>query len=252
MVFTKADFLTFNPVYGVIICKHCQHALVPDTVKSHLQAHYKKDEVCLTESQIRDLCRRARACPAASPESVKALQVPRDTAPVPFLRLYEDAFCCRLCPATRPYVSPVERVLVAHLRKEHQWSRPRGAQAAIAKLARGLHTVAIFPITCQTFFQYSPLIRYFPVQAAPIDLTAGSREELGSSVQALSILEQVELQLSRKLSAPDPAPASQPGPRHFSQASPWLDTTQWARYLRGHDLQRAACLTEIPSPPVVQ
>lgn len=95
-------------------------------------------------------------------------------------------------------------------------------------------------------------MRYFPVQTGPVDLTAGSREELGSSVQALSILEQVGLQLSQKLSTSDPAASSHPGPRHFSQASPWLDTTQWARYLRGHDLQRAACLIEIPSPPAVQ
>lgn len=105
MGFAEGDVLTFDPIYGAIICKCCQYALIPDAVRSHLQAHHKKDEACLTGLQIKDLCKRARACPVASPESVKALHVPRNTAPVPFLRLYEDAFCCRLCPATRPYVS---------------------------------------------------------------------------------------------------------------------------------------------------
>jgi hypothetical protein len=110
--------------------------------------------------------------------------------------------------------------------------------------------VATFPIACQTFFQRRQFIRYFPVQlGSPASQDNSQDHSQGSDegVQALSIPEQIELQLSEKLAAPDPTASRRPGQQHFSQVSPWLETTQWTRYLHGQDLLQAARLIEIPS-----
>jgi hypothetical protein len=113
---------------------------------------------------------------------------------------------------------------------------------------------ATFPVACQTFFKRSLFVRYFPVQPASVrgSSTTGQGMEVGSSVQALSLTEQMELQLSQKLATLQPAVSSSLGQRHFSQISTWLDATQWTQYLQGHDLVQAAQLIHLPRPIAVQ
>lgn len=60
----------------------------------------------------------------------------------------------------------------------------------------------------------------------------------------LSLREQVEDALAQKLQAPKADVTS----RHKTEVSPWLDLTQWERYLKGYDLNRVARLLDLPSP----
>jgi hypothetical protein len=140
--------------------------------------------------------------------------------------------------------------MVLHLKKEHQWSRPRGHQSGTCQGASGLHTVAAFPVACQTFFRRNLYIRYLSVKLElATTSTDGQPEEPQSRLPTLSISEQITLQLSTKLALPDPAAPGCPGQHHFSQVSAWLETTQWTTYLRGHNLRQAAALIELPPSP---
>ncbi|KAF8850099.1 hypothetical protein BDZ45DRAFT_697001 [Acephala macrosclerotiorum] len=89
-------------------------------------------------------------------------------------------------------------------------------------------------------------LRLLPLATTDVQPQA-RREDLSSGIQALSIPEQIELQLDQKLAALDPATSSRSGQQHFSQVSAWLETTQWTRYFHGHGLLQAAALIEIPS-----
>lgn len=155
------------------------------------------------------------------------------------------------------------------MRQAHQYCRPAGRQSTAQRLAGGLHQVARFPIVCQTFYQRQPHLRYFPVQlgtqsTAPVSIPragagVGEQEQLQetrssnnastSAPLVLSLAEQVERQLAQKLTAAtEVAIATQTGigEQHRTQASSWLDTTQWLRYLKGHDLVQAAQLIDLP------
>jgi hypothetical protein len=117
--------------------------------------------------------------------------------------------------------------MVRHLKEEHQWSRPKGRQSGTRQGASGLQTVVAFPVACQTFFCQSFYIRYFPVKLAPG--TMDIEDQPGKPrhrLPTLSISEQIKVQLSEKLAPPNQAALSRPGPQHFSQVSPWLETTQ--------------------------
>jgi hypothetical protein len=250
---TRDDLLIFDFIYGVIICKICQYAIVPREIASHLRTHHQKEEG-LTTQQIKTISSYCLTYPSRPPAWIKDMPLPPDTAAVPFLRLHRDGFCCRLCQLINPYVCLTEGALTDHLKKAHQWSRPRGAQSAAKQKHSGLQTVAIFPIACQTFFRRNLFIRYFVVQP-PSTGTLQSHvqhREPDNRVQALSIPEQIELQLDQKLAELDPATSGRPGQQHFSQVSSWLDTTQWTHYLKGHDLLVAARLINIPSSATVE
>jgi len=95
------------------------------------------------------------------------------------------------------------------------------------------------------FVQYKHLRRYFPVQLAGPEAASSAPQDRdgspssGGQAEALSIAQQVQLQLDTKLAASD-GTTSRPGPQHFTQVSPWLEMTQWPRYLKGQDLLPAA------------
>ena len=85
----------------------------------------------------------------------------------PFLRLYLN--CCRLCPTSKPDTCISERGIAAHLNDKHQWVRRHSRPSTALEAQIGLHTVAIFLIFCQTFFQRSIFRCYFPLQLASAD-----------------------------------------------------------------------------------
>ncbi len=245
----REDLLIFDAIYGVIICKLCQYAVVPNTVASHLRALHQKDEG-LTFAQVRALADHCLAYPARPPAWIQEMPMPLQAPPVhPFLRLQTNGFCCKLCPATNPYICCTEHGIVKHLKDKHQWTRGSGRPSTAAPARSSLGTVATFPVTCQTFFQQHIFLRYFPVQLATRTTSEAqdSFDESREGIQALAIPEQIELQLDQKLAAAlNPVATRRPGQQHFSQISAWLETTQWTTYLRGHDLCQAAALIELP------
>jgi hypothetical protein len=165
----------------------------------------------------------------------------------------------------RPCVLSNIDSLILHLRVAHQWSRRPGHQSASYQPTEGLAQAACFPIAYQTFYKRKDFMWYFQVQpGAAVVATAGGiqqgiQQELegeGSSIlvaPALSIPEQIELQLTQKLNAAIAIAATtttttttNARERHRTQASPWLDVTEWPGYLQQHDPLQAARLIRLP------
>jgi hypothetical protein len=199
------------------------------------------------------------AKPLLPPDQVQQIQVPPETPPIPHLAIYHDGICCRMCKE-RPYICRNTRNMSEHLNKAHSW-RGKGGRPLKNPTASTLHTVfvdvTVSPITCQTFHR-SNFFRFFQVNPDKTlvarngqEKEVGLSQQLSHGIHTLSIPKQIELQLDQKLAALDRAAAGCPGQRHFSQVSPWLDTTQWARYLQGHNLLQAASLIELPGSVAV-
>lgn len=211
------DILHFDPRYRVIICKPCQYTLVPREIQSHLKTHHQEEEG-LTKHQIADLCRRFLTYPFQPPELVSNIQVLPVSPPIQFLRLYHDGFCCKLCPLAKPYVCRTKGSFGKHLKTEYQRCRHQGAPTIAERLANKLEHVATFLVAYQTFFKRGLFIRYFPVQPTTASGSSATDQGVaaGRGVQALSIPEQMELQLSQKLAVLTPAVSTSPGLQHFS------------------------------------
>lgn len=132
-----------------------------------------------------------------------------------------------------------------HLKSVHAWENKNKGRPSKAVQGKGkaadLSTVTTSPVYYQTF-HVSNFRRNFRV-AMPSGPDQGASEPeqppLPTSPEA-----QVELQLAAKMLAADAraslllqSPAEQ---------SAWLQTTEWVRYLRGHDLEAAAQLIALP------
>jgi len=142
--------------------------------------------------------------------------------------------------------------MLRHLKSAHAWkSGQKGGRrvkvkASLVKQEEGkekvtaLSLVTTAPISYQTFHR-SNFLRYFQVTPPPNPNTSPQLPP-----QPATLEEQVEQQLSQKLDATIAATSSVLQPP--SEPSPWLQTTEWVRYLEGHDLQAAAELITLPHP----
>jgi hypothetical protein len=233
------DFLCFDPKFGVLICTRCKFAVGPGTIGTHL-FNLHRDEVTLSE---RRECIAVWENKPIQPASVtQQLDLPVDTPPIPNLALYYNGICCLVC-RERAYICGNISTMQDHLKRAHAWKSGRtGGRPLKADQGKGtaLSTVTVSPVCYQTF-HVSNFRRNFRVATPP---EPGQRGLEATAPPLASLEAQVELQLAEKIHAIDARANTvlQPPP----EQSAWLQTTEWVRYLQGHDLEAAAQLIVLP------
>jgi hypothetical protein len=119
------DLLEFDPVYGVLVCTRCQYAIPRAFVVAHLREYHRQD---VAPADRQTYAESFDALPIRPPKDVARFQPPLYTPPIPYLTLYQDGLCCRLCNNGRPYVARLAQGMVKHLKHAHSWRRRRGRQ----------------------------------------------------------------------------------------------------------------------------
>jgi hypothetical protein len=213
------DLLSFNSTYNVLICTSCKYAIHSTAVAGHLYDHHK---AAIPLGKVQEYARLFTPDSLLLPREVKQLHVPTHTPLIAHLRIYDDAYSCKLCPPNQPYVIRGERILLNHLKEAHQWSKSKGFVDRPAKSRLLLSNAAYFPVVCQTFYTKG-YTRYFLVNNGKI----GSNlvpAQLAEALEKppLSLREQVEQTLAQKLQALKPDITL----RHKTEVSLWLDLTQ--------------------------
>jgi hypothetical protein len=240
------DFLRFDPTHKVLICTSCGYALPPNAVDTHLQSAHKGQ---LSLAERKDYLQIVRTMDFEAPELVKHKSIPPSSPPIPYLTLCFNGIACQLCDS-QPYVCCNEKSMREHLKDIHHWTsgekggRPtKASQVAHAAFGTPFSKVTTSPVACQTFFR-SNFFRFFivtPVKDTTPQITLAN---LQGESNLPSLGDQIALQLAQKFNAAKPALLGHD--RHYTQVSPWLDTTQWARYTHGHNLHQAARLIHLP------
>ncbi|KFY96576.1 hypothetical protein V500_02409 [Pseudogymnoascus sp. VKM F-4518 (FW-2643)] len=110
-----------------------------------------------------------------------------------------------------------------------------------AQKQSGPSAVIVAPVSYQTFHR-SNFTRFFEV-ATPLEPNVRA-PKANLLPPPLSLEEQVELQLAGKTRAFDERDSTVLQPP--SEQSVWLQTTEWVRYLQGHNLGAAARLVALP------
>jgi hypothetical protein len=58
LLLTRAmDFLSFNPQFKVLICTHCEYALVPTAIAAHLNISYKAEHTLAEIKSYIQICK---------------------------------------------------------------------------------------------------------------------------------------------------------------------------------------------------
>ncbi|TEY20812.1 hypothetical protein BOTCAL_1739g00010 [Botryotinia calthae] len=236
------DFLHFDSTFNVLICTSCKYALHSTGIARHLYDYHKS---AAPPGKIQEYIRLFTPESLLAPREVKQLHVPINTLPIRYLRIYDDAYCCKLCHLNQPFVIRTRELMVNHLREVHQWNKNqkiRGTKAYIP-----FKDSTYFPVVCQTFHTASSTRRYFLVNNGRSSCDAESTNTTNTHVQPSSTitigpppatLREQKLQASKSIITS----------RHKTEVSPWLDLTQWEQYLQGYNLSQVVHLRELPTP----
>ena len=231
------DFLQLDLKFQVLICTRCQYALMPGTINAHLATAHEEE---VAKDERRDCVELWKDQPLQPAEAIQQYDLPVDTLPIPNLALHHNGIRCCLCTKLA-FVSKSSQQMRHHLKKIHGWmSGRKGGRPPKASTVQETELAAITdaPVSYQTFHR-SNFLRYF--QVTPLPTANNSQQPLPATLE-----DQVEQQLAQKLDTATAAASRVLQPP--TEPSAWLQTTDWIRYLEGHNLQAAAKLIALPHP----
>ncbi|THC88037.1 hypothetical protein EYZ11_012521 [Aspergillus tanneri] len=219
------DLFIYNPVYRLWICTPCGYAVTATDLNTHLAkrhtGHHSATSRSLRQAAWDQMQRRPwldpskEPCPVAGP----------DSAPIEGLPIFRGLGCPRC-----DYVARSPAVIAGHYRKTHARDAPPGLPRPPWR-----------PVQCQRFFSHGAGSSFFvviPPRPAPVPLVSESEFTHTQLVR--------DLQARR--TAVERANGVAPTSRGPTEVCPWLDLTQWPRYIGGHGFTAVAQLGALPDP----
>lgn len=211
----------YLPHWRVLLCSGCGYCLLPRvrTWERHLRNPHQ-----IYKKQLTSLVRIFQTYDLVAPTHV---DTPTTTVPsIDGLRKHKGHRCLR-CPDG---LTTNAEVIRRHISKAHSHEVAEHGSIALWE-----------ECTLQTFFAQKGYLKYFVVEEE------AWRREKPQPSSATTVVEVVEQQLARKLDELKERYAGIQPTGHRTQVSPWLETTRWASYLCGQDLNKAARLIELPN-----
>lgn len=225
---TASDLFFTSPQLQVVICRKCEHAVRRDEVATHLTStHHRVPrpvahhiEVTVQQWDHIEDPPNVQSWPAAVEQ------------PIPGLPVHHDGLLCLRCES---YICRSQEVMRKHWQTDHQWAphrhRGRPKQSDMPQVQSELSR-ASQPVSYQRVFKSragSHFIRVwqpFP-DSDPDPQPIAPAEAAAQLIQQWKAI-QAEQQAARHtvIEAGD-----------LDEATPWLNRTGWARYMRGLPLR---------------
>ena len=112
------DFLKFNLQYSILICTHCEYAILPTGIRAHLKAKHSNE---LSKADIKAYTKAYSAYNITPPAVMQQYIVPPNTLPIPHLKTFPDGIRCLLCETDTPYICRSRSAMRDHLKDLHSW-----------------------------------------------------------------------------------------------------------------------------------
>ncbi|KAJ5117456.1 hypothetical protein N7448_011088 [Penicillium atrosanguineum] len=229
------DLFTYNATYQIWICIECRYAVSPRQFDTHLCSHHRRHPAATTaelrQAALAEMLKR----PWLEPTRESCKFPPPDSAPIAGLPVYPGLRCPRCS-----YVSRALTTLRSHLAHIHpETRRPRGR----ASKAKPDVVAAAEQVSCQRFFVSGSGSGFFSVIVpSPI-----RRQRLAGTVSEAEFIQvQVNRDLQERLSDEAEQGLQITTQKHTTEVSPWLELTQWPKYLQGHSFSEVASLGMLP------
>lgn len=255
--------LVYLPLYSVLVCRPCGHAVQGSHLLNHLLEKHKLPRQVRQAIVAEVKCQftRIRWSDGEARQVQQLLQLPVNQAipAIPFLRIYKDGYQCTTNKSTTEtcfFVSRDKQGIQKHCKKEHGWINPvsRGkCRDARRQIEEGILVLPyVNGVFCQHLFATSLTRFYFPVLPDAVESPTTTNDNDGrdnSLSEPKGVLDQVEQQLAQRLEMMtngSPQFRDRTTDRYPIQPTPWLEVTRWIPFLHGHDLRGAAKLAALP------
>jgi len=222
------------PVFNVVVCTVCQHAVLPSQISHHLSGSNGHNMTKEARERISEEVSRIEGLISCRAELDKLpIPVSPTQPPIPVLgRPRTDGKRCPFAPCR--YISCQRQAIQKHFREQHGWvnERKRGRQHAGQEVQ-----VPWISVHCQQFFSKGSGSAFFEVQAAESSPAIPSRDvDLDAAKTALKqAMQQAEEEARRQITESEEA----------REPNPWLRRVGWVEHLGAFDRKE---LQELVAP----
>jgi superfamily II DNA or RNA helicase len=265
------EYFTRLESYGVIVCTECKYGVWPGDVGSHLRGKHhrvKKNESLAIHNAV-DLW------PGLKREPGEFVVPPFISEPIPALSKPEDGWLCQ-ASVTCKYVCRSEEQLMKHWRASieeggHGWNikggKGRGGRLPerqkieikerINGARRRVQTQRFYPSRFGSqYFYIRPTQPRQATQTTTNNDSSDTNDEIDTEVNEdeenqdndgeADVWSQIQTESKRRYEARIEAVEAQIGDSEKNEVNPWLERTDWAKYLRGHERDDLLALVEKP------
>ena len=218
------------PQYRVVICTSCRISVIP----RQAEAHWERKHAGTSPQLRRDIARQIQDIPGIA-QAPSEVEYPRpDEGACNSFRLYTDGLRCTADSNGRQceYITRTIRGIQEHCRKTHGWKNARGKGGNVGqKTVPTANQPWDTNQACQQLFHAAGWQRYFPVNVATPAIASN-----GNVAPQPSRTEQGQAYLKQLFTGFEEAKQqqSEQGPRHRSEANPWLEHTGWEGHIGPH------------------
>ncbi|PSN58805.1 hypothetical protein BS50DRAFT_509763, partial [Corynespora cassiicola Philippines] len=249
------DLFTFDPRFGVLICRSCAYAVPPSYLVSHITKRHGHDACRAAgldpvhtrpRKSATKLAQRLKARYNILDPTAVTIPTPAPTdPPLPDLELYRGYQCTR-CPLTLSKTKKAQQCLQQHFNSHRLLPRKRGRPGKVADIPAEDEGPMFSEVFCQRFFVSGAQSSFFSVHLpSSVEKQATARPERRNAdlLRAL-VAEQLDVE-TREREAKEHTYSSQTS---RTEVSPWLEMTRWPRYFNGLNMAEVAPLAYKANP----
>ena len=225
--------------YPVAVCKECRYAVWPNQIEGHLRKLHKQP------------LRRAKTIANAIQQWANLLQQPSQLEriinridAIPQLPVYDDGMLCLLDTEHCQHIARTLDSIKLHWRNRHDgWSvgKKRGRPGDCREKRLQEHLQRSYRrVYCQRLFGSRHGSQYFEVRNVP------KTSQLPVPTEDDAAWAQVGLEMAKVWREVESRAIDTIQDGEKDEASPWLDRTGWAQYLK--NLERAELLASVEQP----
>ncbi|KAB8239890.1 hypothetical protein BDV35DRAFT_399173, partial [Aspergillus flavus] len=229
------DLFSYNPRYRVWICVSCQYALCPQRLESHLRRQHAKHPTAATAALRQAALTAMLQRPWLDPAKEPCVFPTSSSFLAPGLPVFPGLGCTHCEYACRsPYT------LRNHIVRTHPETRPGRLGS---RQPKGMESLGS-PVYCQRFFVGGAGSVFFEIQSSAQAKRLLQKPDGMSRVAFIQA--QANLDLDCDLAADQADDQQIVKQRDSTEIPPWLELTQWPKYLHGHSFPAVAALAALP------
>lgn len=235
--------------HSTFLCVKYGFCLVPHepTLARHLQGTHRllgeqkraimaevRERYSQTQHRLSDKCNTKKKL-ASSAEEIVACTPPHGSPAFPRLRVFLNAYSCKRCD----FITVSDHTIGNHVRSEHGLNPRPSRRPLRGESAEHWELAPVQTLLAQNAYQRYFKVKLRPVECCPLNLAP---LPLRRAVSA-----QIDAQLDQVTKDHDALTGVVDNRTPLSRTiDPWLELTQWHRYLKGCDVAQVAAPVDLP------
>lgn len=231
------ELFQYSSAIQLPVCRQCRYALWPEKIADHVQGRQHR----LSAQDARELQNQVLQWPDLLPDREMIFRIHENVQPpIPELEIFSDGLLCDTQTEECRYICRDQQTMKTHFGRFHPGQRGK-AGAPCTSQRSSKNPQPWRRVHCQRIFPRRQGSQYFEVEAPQ-----QAEEAAPNPLPPPTKIEQARQMLQLRMKKIEDRERRIIDESTYNEANPWLERTEWAKYLR--KLDRDELLQSVATP----